>query len=77
MLAQTMNPSREGLWTRLAPIAAMFAVVTSFVLALGVLVSTVDNLRSTHARTKQEQQQRPAAQRALVRSQPLAAPVGG
>ncbi len=65
MFAQSMNPSREGLWTRLASMAAALAVVTSFALALAVLVSTVDNLKATRARAQLEQ------------SQPVTVPVGG
>ena len=68
MLAQSMNPSREGMWTRVAPIAAVLAVATSFALSLMVLVSAVDASQTVLARAKFEQQQKASAQ-VLVQNQ--------
>ena len=69
MFAQSMNPSREGMWTRVAPIAAVLAVATSFALSLMVLVSAVDASQTVLARAKLEQQQKASAQQVLVQNQ--------
>ena len=77
MFAQTMNPSHEGMWTRVAPIAAVLAVAVGFVLALLVLFSAIGTSQTLMGHARLEQRIRNNVPSVVVQNQVAPAPFGG
>jgi hypothetical protein len=42
MFADAVNPSAEGIWTRVAPYLALTAIIAAFCLALAVVISAIE-----------------------------------
>ena len=79
MTAVAMNPSTEGSWTRVAPIAATFAVAVAFVLSLFVFVQTLKTsyLLTTHAPVAQTTQTAVSPNCVIVQAPAVPCNVGG